>query len=193
MVGVRRFDEEEVLGRAEAVFRSHGYEATSMLDLSRATGVQRGSLYNAYGDKEELFLRTFARYEARFLATAAEALSAPDVRAGLAAFFDAAIANMTAGPARGCLSTRLASEGDAPGPRVCGEVRALLLRLEQLLQDAFARAAPPPVLPPAAAARMVITFTRGLAVMERVHGDPAALAATAADVVDLLLPPPPSA
>lgn len=188
MAGTRRFDEEEVLDQAEALFRRHGYEATSMIDLARVTGVQRGSLYNAYGDKEEILLKAFARHEARFLATAAQALSGPDMRAGLAAFFEAAIANMATGPVRGCLTTRLAAEGDLPGPRVCAGVKGLLGRLEQTIAEAFHAADPPPALPPAAAARLVLTFTRGLAVMERVHGDPAPLRATARDLIDLLFP-----
>lgn len=188
MAGVRQFDEAAVLDEAEAVFRARGYEATSMIDLARATGVQRGSLYNAFGDKEELFLKAFARYEARFLAAAAQALSGPDMRAALIALFDAAIDNMAAGPVRGCLTTRLATEGERPGPRVRAEVLGLLGRMEEAITDAFARTHPAPTLPPAAAARLVLTFTRGLAVMERVHGDAARLRATALDLVDLLFP-----
>jgi TetR/AcrR family transcriptional regulator, transcriptional repressor for nem operon len=57
MVGVRQFDEERVLARALEVFREKSLRTASMQDLARATGVQRGSLYDAYGNKEELFLR----------------------------------------------------------------------------------------------------------------------------------------
>lgn len=191
MAGRRQFDEEDVLGEAESLFRTRGYGATSMLDLSRATGVQRGSLYNAFGGKEQVFVRTFARYRSRFLDSAAEALAMPDPRAGLSAFLKVAIANMTAGPVRGCLSTRLASEGTGAGARVRAEVRTLLDGLEALLEDAFSRAGNACPLPPDAAARLVVTFTRGLAVMERVHGDADRLRASVDDLVALLFPRPP--
>jgi TetR/AcrR family transcriptional regulator, transcriptional repressor for nem operon len=46
-----------------------------MLDLAKSTGVQRCSLYNAYGDKEEIFLRVFERYAERFIADARKALN----------------------------------------------------------------------------------------------------------------------
>ena len=191
MAGRRQFDEEAVLGQAEGLFRARGYGATSMQDLARATGVQRGSLYNAFGDKEEVFVRTFARYRARFLASAEDALSAPDARTGLAAFLTVAVANMTAGPVRGCLSTRLATEGQGAGMRVSAEVRGLLDQLELLLLAAFSRPGIRPALPAEAAARLVVIFTRGLAVMERVHGDPARLAADVDALVTLLFPQPP--
>ncbi|TCT06693.1 TetR/AcrR family transcriptional regulator [Aquabacter spiritensis] len=193
MAGVRRFDEEDVLAKAEAVFRAKGFGATSMLDLACATGVQRGSLYHAYGDKEELFLRTFGRYEARFLATVAQALEGPDIRLALQAFLEAAIDNMTSGsPAPGCLSTRTA--GEPTGARIRTEVRGLLDGLDAILMAALARpgAAERLAVPAEAAARLVVTFTRGLAVMERVYGDPAALRATARTLVDLLVPPDPA-
>lgn len=190
MAGRRQFDEEAVLGQAEGLFRARGYGATSMQDLARVTGVQRGSLYNAFGDKEEVFVRTFARYRARFLAAASEALSLPDARAGLSAFLTVAVANMTTGPVRGCLSTRLAAEGQGTGGRVCEEVRGLLDRLESLLLAAFSRTSLRPALPPEAAARLVVVFTRGLAVMERVHGDRERLQADVDALVSVLFPPP---
>ncbi|MEP9377300.1 helix-turn-helix domain-containing protein [Aquabacter sp. CN5-332] len=194
MAGVRRFDEEEVLAKAEAVFRQKGYEATSMLDLASATGVQRGSLYHAYGDKEELFLRTFGRYEARFLTATAQVLEGADIRAALTAFFDIAIANMTAGPARGCLTTKTAAEGEQTSARIRAEVRGLLDELDALLAAAFARAGAQGALalPADEASRMVVTFTRGLAVMERVYGDAGALRDTARTLIDLLVPTRPS-
>jgi len=76
-----------------------------MLDLAKSTGVQRGSLYNAYGDKEEIFLRVFERYADRFIADARKALNKPDPRDALDTFFAFAVQSITKGsPARGCLS-----------------------------------------------------------------------------------------
>ncbi|MEX3629140.1 MAG: helix-turn-helix domain-containing protein [Burkholderia sp.] len=77
MAGVRQFDEGEMLDKALALFWKKGYADTSMQELAAATGVQRGSLYNAYRDKETLFLRVFKVYAARFLEGARRTLEAP--------------------------------------------------------------------------------------------------------------------
>ncbi len=58
----REFEESEVLLRALGAFWSRGYEATSMSDLIEATGLARGSLYQAFGDKRRLFLQSLNCY-----------------------------------------------------------------------------------------------------------------------------------
>ncbi len=62
MAGVRRFDAEAVLDRLMRVFWERGYRAASIDDLVAASGLKRGSLYNAFGDKERMFRAAFARY-----------------------------------------------------------------------------------------------------------------------------------
>ena len=59
----KSFDEDAVLDRAMKLFITKGYEATSMADLLEATGLNKGSLYNAFGSKKELFARAFVHYE----------------------------------------------------------------------------------------------------------------------------------
>lgn len=191
MVGIRQFDEERLLQRAEGLFRAKGFDATSMTDLAEAGGVQRGSLYNAFGDKEELFLRSFARYEARFLAAAQAALAIEDPRAALTAFLDTAIDNMTVAPTgRGCLTTRMAMESRQASARIQDGLRHLLSELETTLKTALSRPAAAGRLAVSAdqAARLLVVFTRGLAVMERLDTAPDALRADARAVVDLIAP-----
>ncbi len=62
MARPREFDEEEVLEAAMVAFWERGYEATSVADLMTATGLQKGSLYKAFGDKRRLFDRALERY-----------------------------------------------------------------------------------------------------------------------------------
>jgi len=63
MVGrPRQFDEDEVLDAAMKAFWANGYEATSLADLVSVTGLHKGSLYQAFGDKHALFIRTLKRY-----------------------------------------------------------------------------------------------------------------------------------
>ncbi|WEV74433.1 TetR/AcrR family transcriptional regulator [Bifidobacterium sp. ESL0798] len=56
MARPRSFDEQQVLTQCGEVFRRQGYEATSVDDLVAATGLKRGSLYQAFGSKQGVFL-----------------------------------------------------------------------------------------------------------------------------------------
>jgi len=63
MVGrPRKFDMEHVLNLAMETFWAKGYEATSMADLMAATGLHKGSIYQAFGSKHELFIAALRRY-----------------------------------------------------------------------------------------------------------------------------------
>ncbi len=55
----RKFSEQDVLATVRRQFNETGYHGTSVDDLSRATGLSKGSLYGAFGDKEALFQRIF--------------------------------------------------------------------------------------------------------------------------------------
>src|SRR4051794_23630871 len=68
----RAYQPEEALGRALDLFRKGGFAATSLDDLSAATGMNRPSLYGAFGDKRELYIKSYARYRADSRAAMAE-------------------------------------------------------------------------------------------------------------------------
>jgi AcrR family transcriptional regulator len=59
----RGFDRAAALRRAMEVFWEHGYEGTSIADLTAALGIRPPSLYAAFGSKEELFREAVALYE----------------------------------------------------------------------------------------------------------------------------------
>jgi len=59
----REFDEDTVLRSAMHAFWEKGYEATSLADLCRVTGLHKGSLYQAFGDKHALFMRALRHYD----------------------------------------------------------------------------------------------------------------------------------
>lgn len=70
----REFDEDKVLGAAMEAFWRRGYEATSLADLCACTGLHKGSLYQAFGGKHELFMRALHHYsECEFRAVMAVA------------------------------------------------------------------------------------------------------------------------
>ena len=62
MPRVKLFDENEVLTKAMNLFWKQGYAATSIQDLVSHLGINRGSLYDTFGDKEQLFKKSFALY-----------------------------------------------------------------------------------------------------------------------------------
>jgi AcrR family transcriptional regulator len=189
MVGTRQFDEKEVIEIALDVFWRKGLHDASMQDLATASGVQRGSLYNAYGSKEEIFLRAFDQYTAQFLETVGHALAqGGDTAAKLWNLFDLIITNMTTGsPQRGCLTTRTALDAAISSIAVRQRVQSLLSRLEQLISEAINSATERSTATNAKRlARVVVTFTRGLAVMERAGYDREQLKEAAATFVDAL-------
>src|SRR5579872_3207131 len=60
----RAYQPEVALGKALDLFRKDGFAATSLDELSEATGMNRPSLYAAFGDKRELYIKSYARYRA---------------------------------------------------------------------------------------------------------------------------------
>ena len=60
----REFDRDDVLGHAMTLFWEKGFEASSLSDIVEATGLNKSSLYNAFGSKNELFSTALERYVA---------------------------------------------------------------------------------------------------------------------------------
>jgi TetR/AcrR family transcriptional repressor of nem operon len=195
VVGKRQFDEEQTLSRALDVFWVKGYGATSLQDIATATGVLRGSLYNAYRDKDTLFLRVFQRYTDDFLSEAAEILAQPNIDRALGDLFDFTITSMTGGvPPRGCFSTKTAIDTKAEDPRINAALRGLLDALEEVVRERLSKedARPRLTIPPGEAARALITMTRGNVVMASVYRDAERLRTTARSFLRALLPPEPA-
>jgi TetR/AcrR family transcriptional regulator, transcriptional repressor for nem operon len=194
MAGTKQFDENETLDRAMELFWWRGFGPTSMQDLAQATGVLRGSLYHAYGDKQGLFLRVFARYRERFLARVGDAMAASTPEDALRRYFRFSIDTITeldGDASRGCLSTKTATDETAMDASIRAALRgfldgvAALLEARLSLPDARDRIA----LPAAAAATLIVTTTRGMVVMERVYRDRAQLEAVTESLLGVILPP----
>jgi len=112
----RSYDPEVALDRAALLFWANGFSATSLDDLSAAMGMGRPSIYNAFGDKEALFLRALQRYRDTVALTPLRALEAEDsISEGLGAFFRQFVAYTTADRSHlGCLIGTVAPATDLP-------------------------------------------------------------------------------
>ncbi|PZD73306.1 HTH-type transcriptional repressor ComR [Acaryochloris thomasi RCC1774] len=71
----REFSVDAALDKAVEVFYVKGYEAATLDDLTAAMGIQRPSLYSAFGNKETLFLRAIERYRESYVRSAQATLS----------------------------------------------------------------------------------------------------------------------
>lgn len=78
MARPKEFDQQEVLTKAMYTFWRYGYEGTSIQALVSNMGINRGSLYDTFGDKRSLFLAAIAHYEQTVVSQMMASLLAPD-------------------------------------------------------------------------------------------------------------------
>ncbi|GAA5026686.1 TetR/AcrR family transcriptional regulator [Streptomyces siamensis] len=176
----RGFDADAALDRAIEVFWRQGYEGASLSDLTDAMGINRTSMYAAFGNKEELFRRAVARYALADMAYAREALTQPTAYAVIETFLRAnADAITRADRPPGCLSVQggLAEGGEnghiakfLADSRLAGE-QALAVRLA----EAVASGDLPADTDPVALARYVMVVSEGNAVHAAAGADRRAL------------------
>jgi len=140
MARVKEFDLERVLDRAADAFWRLGYEATSIQDLEDATGLGRGSLYNAFGDKEGLFLAALERYGAKYGSLPLRHLEEHDVGRGIRRMLEEILARMKdpKNP-QGCLLTNACLQVRG-STEIANKVAANMRVMEDRLERAIARA-----------------------------------------------------
>jgi AcrR family transcriptional regulator len=133
----RAYQPELALGKALDLFRKHGFTATSLDELSAATGMNRPSLYGAFGDKRELYIKSYARYRADARAAMQEIFRDElPIRKRLERIFAVALDIYLSGESgpRGCFTVMTAASEAVADP----EIRALVLEGFSELDKAFA-------------------------------------------------------
>ncbi|WP_329230778.1 TetR/AcrR family transcriptional regulator [Streptomyces canus] len=112
----RSFDRATALEKAILAFWEHGYEATSVSDLTRVMGIGAPSLYAAFGDKRSLFEEVVQEYGARYGSFGDRALAEePTVRAAMERMLREAAVEYTApGRPHGCLVIHAATNCSSP-------------------------------------------------------------------------------
>lgn len=170
----REFDEDAAVAAITRVFWSQGYATTSIQDLVDASGVQRASLYGAFGNKKALLLLALARYRADVTATLKILQDdTPVVLPALREFLMIPLAPSR--PRMGCLLGNTAVEVSTHDDDIGGVVREGFAALEKALRLALERAYRSGELPErnsAAQARMLMAVQQGLQVIARTAPDP---------------------
>ena len=164
----RAFDANEALGRALDLFRRQGYEGTSLTDLTEAMGINRPSLYAAFGNKEELFHKALELYTSSADSFMREAMGQPTAQAAVEhlLFGSAQIGGEKC--ARGCLLVRGALTGSDDSASVqkelCARRAANEAMLCKRLEQAQTEGELPADISPTDLARYFSTVLQGLSV-----------------------------
>jgi AcrR family transcriptional regulator len=189
------YDEATALTRAMEAFWDAGYAATSLDDLAAATGMNRPSLYGAFGDKRALYLKTLDHYAAGGKLRAA---LAPDdkLREALARVYKLAIALYLSGKeaARGCFLIGTATTEAVRSAEVRAALAAQLGELDAIFEARLRRAQEAGELAPGAdlraLAKLASAILHSLALRARAGDGRAALEAIAKAGIDAICPAP---
>lgn len=176
----REFDEPTALEAIRSAFWDHGYAATSVDELAKATGLGKASLYGAFGTKREMFVRALRQYCAAALALAEQRLAGADAgaRTRLRAYMGGMIA-MIASSRRGCLLAKAIAELSGEDGEVDEIVTDFYARYEEVLRRAIAAAQRAGEIPRNRSARrhagLLVAVLRGLETMGKGGVPPATL------------------
>jgi TetR/AcrR family transcriptional regulator, copper-responsive repressor len=189
----RAYDPDVALERATGCFWVAGYSATSLDELSAATGMNRPSLYVAFGDKRDLYLKALARYWELSRGVIADALAYDrPLREALRRLYRAALASYLAGESgpRGCFAI-----GTGTTEAVRDEkIRAVLADGFRMIDEAFearirhakARGEIPRAADPAGLAMLASSTLHTLAIRARAGTARAALDAIVENALDVI-------
>ena len=167
----KEFNPDEALNKAMQVFWHKGYEATSMEDLLTAMDLNRGSLYDTFGDKRQLFLKVMDLYCTTFVGPKFSLLDQPDpALPTLRRFINGMIEGGLADPQRrGCFISNTVMELSPHEKEIAGRLRHALKIAEDTFFKVLARAKQQGELKddkdPRALARFLTTMMQGTIVM----------------------------
>lgn len=194
MARPRKFDESATLEVVRDAFWSRGYAGTRIDDLAAATGLGKGSLYGAFGDKHRLFIRVFDEHCRDLAAAVEERLAGEDDKAFqrltefLHAITDDVIADVEH---RGCLVAKGAAELSGVDAEVIACTARTLDALHEALVGALAAAQRAGDIDeradPSALASLLLTVMRGIEALGK-GGAPHSVITSAVDQAIALIP-----
>jgi len=192
----RQYNPERALAKAADAFWKQGYAATSLDDLVAATGMNRPSLYAAFGDKRDLYLNTLKRYQQQSRAIGAQITADdPPLRVFLSRFYEAALdIYLESGDGvRGCYSISTAPTQAATDPAVRDFLAASIAGTDTFvakqIEQARARGEVPSEADPHALAQLATAALHTIAIRARVGVPRKQLRAVAAAAIDVICKP----
>ena len=190
----RAFVRDNVLDRAVIAFWERGYSGSSLDNLTDSMGINRPSLYTAFGSKHDLFMDVIDRYAATLGCVPFSALKNDvPIRQAVAGFFELSIrCATTKGKPRGCLIANVATIEAENNGQVKDKLAAMFADTERAIADYFRAAKDDGRLPgghePKALARMVTSVTHSIATRARAGASRHELSVMANDFVTVLFP-----
>ena len=166
------FDRDAALEQAMLTFWRHGYETTSIVDLTTAMGVTAPSLYTAFGDKKQLFLEAAHRYAGDPEAMAQAIDGAPSAHdAAREMLTAAAIAYTGDATPKGCLLASATASCSAASADVQNAITDIRRSIAERLRARVDRDTASGVLPPEtdadALVGLVMALTQGMSTLAR--------------------------
>ncbi len=192
MARPKEFNPDETLERAMHVFWHKGYEATSIEDLLEAMDINRGSLYDTFGDKRQLFLKAMDRYCCVFAGEKFSVLEQPGpalpvLRRFIVGMVEGALADPQR---RGCLVANTAMELAPHEKDIAGKVSQALKMAEDAFHNLLSRANQQGELPsdkdPRALASFLTTMMQGTIVMIKAGAFPETVKRTVQTALTIL-------
>jgi TetR/AcrR family transcriptional regulator, transcriptional repressor for nem operon len=189
MARLREFDTEKAIKDAMESFWVQGYGATSMKDLSSATGVLSGSLHAAFGGKRQLFLAALDCYTQQGLAAISETLSQEEsvLDAIRLCLMPVAFEHAPEKRRKGCLIANSIAELIPHDSEVTARVQRMFRRMEDLFAGAIARAQSEGEISrhhdAHTLARFIVTAIQGL----RVYGKPQPADRSLEDIINVIV------
>lgn len=141
MAGKKSFDPNEAASAILEVFREKGFAGTSVADLEKATGLNRSSLYNTFGSKQEIFLQSLETYRFTVERQSLKALENPKLICALKALFEAQLTGLSRQQLpSGCLTTNVCTEIGCHGSNVDSAISNILTEIETAIGKRLVKA-----------------------------------------------------
>jgi AcrR family transcriptional regulator len=195
----RAYDPDLALTRAMDVFWKDGFAGTSLDELSAATGMNRPSLYGAFGDKRDLYIKAYQHYRDRSRAGMVELLGQGlPLRKLLLRVFDLALDIYFSGEQgpRGCFTVLTAASDAVFDPEIRAMVQSAVREMDRAFANVFkaaqARGELSPDANPDALAGLLTATIHTVAVRSRARVPRKELETLARGFVDLICPPTPA-
>lgn len=190
----RAYEPDVALGKALDLFRTQGFAATSLDDLSEATGMNRPSLYGAFGDKRELYIKSYQRYREEARASMVEIFRQEmPVRQRLERILASALNKYLSGETgpRGCFTVVTAASEAVGDPEIRAMVLDGLTELDKAFANCFRRAKEKGELPesadPAVLAQLASATVHTIAIRSRARVPRKELEAIVKGAIDVMV------